>query len=190
MNAITSAKHARAAVSPYLRRLMGAAVLDRATYEEVEADENATMQAFATVLLSSLAAGLGSRGLGGSTLANFAFFGTVALLSWAIWAVITFEIGVRLMPEPQTRSNVGELLRTIGFATAPGCLRVLGILPGSTILVFALSAVWMLAAMVVAVRQALDYESTTRALAVCALGWVLAMAMAVVLGVAFGPSVS
>ena len=94
------------------------------------------------------------------------------------------------MPQPQTRSNVGELLRTIGFATAPGCLRVLGILPGSTIPVFALSAIWMLAAMVVAVRQALDYETTSRALAVCALGWVLAIAMAIVIGLLFGPSVS
>jgi hypothetical protein len=83
------------------------------------------------------------------------------------------------MPEPQTRSNVGQLLRTIGFATAPGCLRVMGILPGSTLPVFALSAIWMLVAMVVAVRQALDYESTARALAVCALGWVpIAMAVA------------
>ncbi len=190
MSALASVKQRGAVASPYLRRLMGAAVLDSAIYEEVEADESATMQAFATVLLSSVAAGVGSRGLGGSTLANIAFVGTLALLSWAAWALITFEIGVRLMPQPQTRSNVGELLRTIGFATAPGCLRVLGILPGSTIPVFALSAIWMLAAMVVAVRQALDYETTSRALAVCALGWVLAIAMAIVIGLLFGPSVS
>ena len=94
------------------------------------------------------------------------------------------------MPQPQTRSNVGELLRTIGFAATPGCLRVFGILPEATIPVFLLSAIWMLAAMVVAVRQALDYESTARAIAVCGLGWVLATAIAIVLGLAFGPTLS
>jgi hypothetical protein len=97
---------------------------------------------------------------------------------------------VRLLPQPQTRSNVGELLRTIGFATAPGCLRVLGVLPGVTIPVFAVTAVWMLAAMVVAVRQALDYDSTARALAVCGVGWLLTIVIVIVLGLAFGPSLS
>lgn len=174
----------------FLQRLIGAAALDAAIYEEVEADETATIQAFATVLLSSLAAGVGARGLGGFTAANIAFVSTIALLSWASWALITFEIGVKLMPEPQTRSDVGELLRTIGFATTPGCLRVLGVLPGVTIPVFAVTAVWMLAAMVVAVRQALDYRSTARAVAVCGLGWALAITIAVVLGLMFGPSLS
>ena len=95
-----------------------------------------------------------------------------------------------LMPESATRSDVGELLRTLGFAATPGLLRVLGVLPGVTIPVFIGTAVWMLVAMVVAVRQALDYQSTARAVGVCVLGWVLALTLAIVLGVMFGPSVS
>ena len=174
----------------FLQRLVGAAALDAAIYEEVEADERATMQAAAVVLLSSAAAGIGAIGFDGRALADIAFVSSVALLAWAAWALVIFEIGVRVMPQPQTRSNVGELLRTIGFATAPGCLRVLGVLPGVTIPVFAVTAVWMLAAMVVAVRQALDYESTARAVAVCGLGWVLATTIAIVLGLAFGPTLS
>ena len=94
------------------------------------------------------------------------------------------------MPGPQTRSSVGELLRTIGFASAPGCLRVLGIVPGATIPVFAVTAIWMLAAMAVAVRQALDYQTTARAVAVCVLGWVLAIALAIALGLMFGPTLT
>ncbi|HVH26116.1 MAG TPA: hypothetical protein VM818_05130 [Vicinamibacterales bacterium] len=174
----------------YLQRLVGAAALDRAIYEEVEADGRATVQAGATVLLSSIAAGLGSVGLGGNAAANVAFVSVVALLAWAAWALVIFEIGVRLMPQQETQSNVGELMRTIGFATAPGVLRVLGVIPEVTVPVFAITALWMLAAMIVAVRQALDYQSTLRAIAVCGLGWVLATAMAIVLGLAFGPSLS
>ena len=106
------------------------------------------------------------------------------------WAVVTFEIGYRLMPQPQTRADVGELLRTTAFATTPGMFRVFGIMPGATLPVFAATAVWMLVAMVVAVRQALDYTSTARAVAVCALGWVLALTISLVLGLVFGPTVS
>jgi hypothetical protein len=169
---------------------MGAAILDAAIYEEVEADGSATIQACATVIMSSVAAGIGIRGLGPHTLATVAFVSAIALLTWAAWALVVFEIGVRIMPQPQTRSNIGQLLRTIGFATAPGCLRVLGVVPGATIPVFALTAIWMLAAMVVAVRQALDYKSTARAVAVCALGWVLGITIAIALGLAFGPALS
>ena len=174
----------------FLQRLIGAAALDTAIYEEVEADRGATGQAFAVVIGSSLAAGIGARGLGGTSPANIAFISMVALLAWAAWAVVTFQIGGRLLPEPQTRVDVGELLRTIGFAATPGLLRVFGVLPGVTLPVFAITAVWMLAAMIVAVRQALDYTSTGRAIAVCVLGWTLAIAIAVVLGVLFGPTVS
>src|SRR5437660_1688978 len=102
----------------FLQRLIGAISLDAAVYEDVEADVTATGQALIVVLLSSLAAGLGAPGLGGVTPASIAFISIVALLLWAAWAMVTFEIGVRLMPQPQTRSDVGELLRTTGFASA------------------------------------------------------------------------
>jgi hypothetical protein len=174
----------------FLQRLIGAMALDVAIYEEVEADRSATTQAFAVVLLSSLAAGIGARGVGENSLLNIAFISIVSLLAWAAWALITFEIGARIMPEPQTRVDVGELLRTIGFASAPGLLRVLGVLPSVTAPVFAVTAIWMLLATIVAVRQALDYRSTARAVGVCVLGWVLAIAIAAALGLLFGPSVS
>ena len=147
-------------------------------------------QALATVLLSSIAAGIGSRGLEAVSLTSIIFISTVSLIAWVAWALLTFEIGGRLMPEPQTRVDAGELLRTIGFASTPGMLRVLGVIPGATIPVFAATAVWMLLATIVAVRQALDYRGTARAVAVCLIGWVLAIAVAVVLGLFFGPTLS
>jgi hypothetical protein len=174
----------------FLQRLIGAAALDAAIYEEVEADPAATYQAFGVVVLSSLAAGIGASGLGEVTAVGVVYFSGVALVAWAAWALVTFEIGARLMPAPQTRVDVGQLLRTIGFASTPGLLRVLGIMPAVALPVFAVTSVWMLLAMIVAVRQALDYRSTGRAVAVCVLGWVLALTIAVVLGLVFGPTVS
>jgi hypothetical protein len=173
-----------------LQRLIGAMALDTAIYEEVEADRAATGQAFAIVIFSSLAAGVGARGLGEVTVASMAYFSAVALIAWAAWALVTFQIGGRLMPSPQTRVDVGELLRTIGFASTPGLLRVLGVMPAVALPVFVVTSIWMLLAMIVAVRQALDYTSTARAVAVCVFGWAMAIAIALVMGLVFGPTVS
>lgn len=171
-------------------RILGALALDPVIYEEVEADRAATLQALVVVVLSSLSAGLGARGFGSGSLQGVFFISGLALVGWATWALLTFQIGARLMPEPQTRADVGQLLRTIGFSAAPGMLRVFGVVPGATIPAFAITAVWMLAAMIVAVRQALDYQSTWRAFAVCALGWSLAIAIAVTIGLFLGPALS
>ena len=171
-------------------RLIGALALDPVTYEEVEADRTGTGQALLVVVLSSVGAGVGARGLGSGSFESMVFISALSLIAWASWALLTYQIGVRLMPEMDTRADIGEMLRTIGFSAAPGMLRIFGIVPGAAIPAFAITAIWMLAAMVVAVRQALDYKSTSRAVAVCGLGWALAIAIAVGLGLVFGPTVS
>ena len=176
--------------TPFVMRLIGAMALDPVTYEEVEADRSATGQAMLVVVLSSVGAGIGARGLGSGSPQSMVFISGLSLIAWASWALLTYQIGVRLLPEPETRSDVGELLRTIGFSAAPGMLRIFGIVPGAAIPAFAVTAVWMLVAMVVAVRQALDYKSTARAVAVCGIGWALALAIAVGIGLVFGPPVS
>jgi len=176
----------------FFRRLVGAAVLDAETYEEVEADRSATPQALTVVVLSSLAAGIGARGLssGSATLTFFAGASVIALMAWATWALVMFEIGARILPTAETRVDVGELLRTLGFAATPGLIQVFGALPGATAPMFGLAIVWTLAASVVAVRQALDFTSTARALAVCVLGWGISLTVAAVLGLVFGPTLS
>ena len=153
----------------FLDRLRGAALLDAATYEEVEADETATGQAMAVVVLASIAAGLGE--LSRSGLVGLLLGAAVALIAWFIWAGITYVVGAKLMPESETEADLGQLLRTIGFSAAPGLARVVGVVPLlGTVLSFAIE-VWMLVAMVVAVRQALDYRSTGRAVLVCVIGF-------------------
>jgi hypothetical protein len=161
-------------------RMLRAAKLDVQLYEEVEHDEGATGQATIVVILSALAAGIGSLGVG--SLAGLVITTLAALFGWYVWAFLTYYIGTRLLPEPQTEADYGQLLRTIGFASAPGLIRVLGIIPGLGPFVFAVAGVWMLIAMVIAVRQALDYTNTWRAVGVCVIGWVVQLA---IIGVVF-----
>jgi hypothetical protein len=152
-------------------RIFRAAKLDPKLYEEVEADKGAMVQATVIVVLASIAGGLGSLGKGG---VSGLIWGTaIALIAWYVWAYVTYIVGTKLLPEPQTRANYGELLRTIGFSSSPGLIRILGVIPGLTGLVFLIAGIWMLVAMVVAVRQALDYKSTFRTVGVCLIGWVI-----------------
>ena len=162
------------------QRAIGAARLSVPIFEEIEADRTATGQALIVVVASSLAAGIGltSSVYSAPVLHRVVLY----LLLWVFWATSTYIVGVYLMPEPQTQSNVGELLRTIGFAASPGMLRILGMVPviGGTIYVIA--TVWMLVAMVVAIRQALDYKSTGRAIVVCIITGLIGVVMAALVG--------
>jgi hypothetical protein len=164
----------------FIDRIIRAAKLDIHLYEEVEADTGAMSQAMGIVALSSIAAGIGNIARGGP---GGILIGTIfALIGWYIWAYLTYFIGTKFLPEPQTEANPGELLRTIGFSSSPGLIRVLGIIPGLAGVVFLVASIWMLVAMVIAVRQALDYKSTLRAVGVCVIGWIIQL---LILGLLF-----
>lgn len=163
--------------SSFVERVIGAARLDVNTYEEVEADTSALGQAMAVVVMASVAAGIGSLrdgGIKGLVMATVA-----ALVGWFIWAGLTYLIGTKILPEPQTKADMGEMLRTIGFASSPGLLMVLRIVPVLGALVGLIISIWMLLAFVVAVRQALDYKSTGRAVAVCLIGFLVYLAIGI-----------
>lgn len=154
-------------------RMIRAAKLDVSLYEEVEADTEAMGQAIGVVVLSSVAAGVGGITQGGFS--GIVIGAIAAFIGWYIWAGLTYLIGAKLVPEPQTEANFGQLLRTIGFSSSPGLIRVVGAVPvpGLAMLVTLVASIWMLVSMVIAVRQALDYHSTLRAVGVCAIGWII-----------------
>lgn len=167
-----------------MERMLGAAKLDTAIYEEVESDATATPQAMLVVVLASVAGGFGAlraMGIGGLLTATLA-----SLIGWYVWAFITYFVGTRFLPGARTQADVGQMLRTLGFSATPGLIRVLGIVPGLDWLVALVAGLWSLVAMVVAVRQALDYESTGRAVAVCLIGFLINVVVLFVLARLFG----
>lgn len=159
-------------------RLLGAAMMDGGMYEGIEADRRTTMQAMAAVVLASLSAGLGAGDWLGSRLATLAAVMALAIITWSAWAMLVFQLGTRILPEAQTQADWGQLLRTTGFAAAPGLLLVFGLIPHGRVVVFAVVGVWMFAAMVFGVKHALDYRHGARALAVCFLAAAVSLALA------------
>ena len=152
----------------FITRIFRAIKIDIELYEEVEKDKKATVQAGIVVVLSSLAAGVGALQMG---MSNFLLAPVMSLLSWYVWAYVIYFVGVKLLGDRKTKSSHGELLRTIGFSSAPGLIRVFGITPELMTVTFIGSAFWMLACMVVAIKSALDYESMWKAFGVVVIAW-------------------
>ena len=156
-------------------RMIGAATLNIDTYEEVEADSTATGQAAAVVAMVAVASGIGAAGEG---LSSIVLAPVSALLGWLIWAGVTYLIGDKILGGTATW---GELLRTLGFAQSPGVLYLLAVLPVFGGLVRFVVALWILAAGVIAIRQALDF-GTGKAILTAILGWLALVIPAVLLG--------
>lgn len=156
-------------------RMIGAAKLDIQTYEEVEADSTATGQAAAVVVMVAVASGIGAAGEGTSSILLAPLS---AILGWLIWAGVTYLIGDKILGGTATW---GELLRTLGFAQSPGLLYLLAVLPLVGFFIRLLLPFWMLAAGVIAIRQALDF-GTGKAILTAILGWLAILVPAILLG--------
>jgi hypothetical protein len=162
-----------------MERMVGAARLDPAIYEEVEADTSATLQAALVVVISSVCIALGTLP---RNLSGVLGLTVLRLAGWYIWAFITYLVGTRLLPGQRTEADLGQMLRTLGFASAPGVAGLLALVPGIGGLVAVAVSLWMLGAMVVAVRQALDYDDTRRAVGVVVIGFLAYVLVAGVVG--------
>lgn len=156
-----------------MRRVIGALVLDAGAYEDIEADRSASLQSALVVLAVCVAGGVGAIGLGVIGLAGFITAALLVLGAWVVWAGLIATVGTIALPEPQTKSSFAELLRVLGYASAPGLFLALAAMRAVAPVVMALVAVWMTAAAVMAVREALDYKGFGRAAAVCLLSWLL-----------------
>jgi hypothetical protein len=167
-------------------RMIRAARLDPTLYEEVERDETATTQALLVVVISSLASGIGSalsQAIAGQGATGIGFGLIVGLFSalivWFIWAFITNLVGTTFLGGT---AEFGELLRTLGFSNAPGVLQILSFIPVLGGILSFVVWIWGLVAMVVAVRQALDF-STGRAILTCIIGWIVAIVLLTIIGI-------
>jgi hypothetical protein len=164
-------------------RMVGAIRLQAATFEEVEHDRGATGQAALVVALAGLASGIGAIRYGSA--GGVVFMIVTRLLGWLIGAFVLLIVGTKLLPGRDTEADLGQMLRTSGFAQAAGIFGILGIIPLLGGLLEILVGIWILVALVIAVRQALDYQDTARAIIVCAIAWVI-MFLVTVVGMFFG----
>jgi hypothetical protein len=154
-------------------------MLEASAYEEIEAHRAADMQSMLVVLAVTAAGGLAGMGLGLIGVSGFVTGAVIALAGWLVWVSLILTLGTTTFAEPQTKTSARELLRTLGFAAAPGVFLAFAAMRAVAPAVVVLVSLWMIAAAVLAVRQALDYRHTSRAAAVCTIAWGLALGIMV-----------
>ena len=166
---------------PMLQRMLGALRMDTATYEEVEKDKTATGQAAFIVVATSAVAGAVSFALTGVGGAGDGILGAIgALIGWAVYAWLAYFLGTKLFAAPETKSDWGEVARTLGFASTPRFLYVFALIPGIAPIVQVVVGIWALIATIVALRAALDC-STLRAVLI---GIAASIAQVIIFGIA------
>jgi hypothetical protein len=142
-----------------IQRIIGVLKLDANTYEEIEADESATSQAVIVVAVVAVIGGLIGGGIsalmGGSFLGSFLSQLLGAFISWGVWSAATYFVGTSLFGG---KSTMGQRLRVLGFAQAPGMLSIIPVC-GSFI-----GWIWTLACTFIAIRQGLDLDNSKAAM--------------------------
>ncbi len=167
-------------------RMVGAALLKVDTFEDVEHDRSATLQAALVVVLVAISSGIGGLLTADAGVVGLLFGIGRGVLGWAVWAGVTWVIGTTVLRTPETQADWGQMARGTGFAQTPGIFTILTVIPGVGGLIGLILLVWQLAAMVVAVRQSLDYTSTWRAFFVVLIGFIIVAVILAVLYSALG----
>ncbi len=172
-----------------INRVVRAAMLDVALYEDVEKDARLTQEALIVVIIVSVASGLGAflAGLGtsiGAAIGGLIFGVIIGVLGYYIWAYVTYWVGTSVF---KGTADVGELLRTLGYASGPRVLGILAFIPCVGELAGLIGGIWALVTGVVAVRQALDFD-TGKAILTVIIGWVIVLVISILLGGALGIS--
>ena len=163
-----------------LQRMLGAAFFNAHTYEEIEADQGALGQAIGVVILvtvcgiiggiiGGLLSGEPTRGIIGGVLGGLLF----GIVRWALWVTVIYLVGGKMLRTGNTQTSWGEVGRVMGFAYTPGVLSIFTFVPFIGWLFAVAAFFWTLAAAVVAVRQAMDFESTGRAIATVLIAGVI-----------------
>ena len=154
----------------FVDRVVGVARLDRSAYEEVERDQTATTQAAIVVVAVAIAGAIGGVGDGAEgAIVN----GLLAILSWVIVAAFVYLIGTRVIPSKHVEADLGQVLRTTGFAQIPGILVIVGAIAVIGPILALVAFVWGIVTLVIAIQSALE-ASVGRAIAIGLIGVILA----------------
>ena len=152
-------------------RVVGAMKLDPNAFEDVERDPTAIGQSVGVIVLAAVAAGIGNVFRGGLT--GIVYGACLSVVGFLVWSLIVWVIGTKVMPEPATKADYPETFRVLGFSAAPGLASVVTIIPILGYLLMLLIWLWLIAAMIIAVKAVLDYSTLGKAIIVVVIGWIV-----------------
>ena len=118
-------------------------------------------------------------GIAGAVAANniiktaFAMSGLTAIITWLIWAIFIYVIGVKLFPDKQTKVSFKKVLTAVGFAHAPGLVRFFAVTPDLMMPIIFLTQFWIFASLIIATRHILNLKSNLKAFGIVFLSFLI-----------------
>ena len=99
--------------------------------------------------------------------------GLTAILTWFIWAIFIYVIGVKLFPDKQTKVPFKKVLISVGFAHAPGLIRFFALTPELMIPIIFLTQFWIFASLIIATKQILNLSSNFKSFGIIFLSFLI-----------------
>jgi len=118
-------------------------------------------------------------GIAGAVAANtviktaIAMSGLTAILTWFVWSILIFVIGVKLFPDKNTKVPFKKVLTAIGFAHAPGLLRFFAITPELMVPIIFITQFWIFAALIISTKQILNLKSNFKSFGIVFLSFLI-----------------
>jgi hypothetical protein len=118
-------------------------------------------------------------GIAGAVAANtivktaVAMSGLTSILTWLVWAIFIYVIGVKLFPDKQSKVPFKKILIAVGFAHAPGLLRFFAVTPGLMIPIIFLTQFWIFAALIISTKQILNLKSNFKSFGIIFLSFLI-----------------
>ena len=118
-------------------------------------------------------------GIAGAVAANtivktaVAMSGLTAMITWLIWGIFIYVIGVKLFPDKQTKIPFKKILTAVGFAHAPGLLRFFALTPELMIPIIFITQFWIFAALIISTKQVLNLKSNLKSFGIVFLSFLI-----------------
>ena len=118
-------------------------------------------------------------GIAGAVAANtviktaVAMSGLTAILTWLVWAIFIYVVGVKLFSDKESKVTFKKILVAVGYAHSPGLLRFFAVTPEFVIPIIFLTQFWIFASLIIATKQVLNLKSSFKAFGIVFLSFLI-----------------
>ena len=99
--------------------------------------------------------------------------GLTAILTWLVWAIFIYVIGVKIFPDKESKISFKKVLIAVGYAHAPGLIRFFAVTPDLVLLIVFLTQFWIFASLIISTKQILNLKSNINAFGVVFLSFLI-----------------
>ena len=143
--------------------------LDKSLYRDARNFSEISIY-FALIIMEGISGAIATSSL---IKTNILLSGITAIFSWFIWSLLIFVIGVKVFPEKETKVNFKKILIGVGYAHAPGILRILGFIPEMVIPIVLITQFWIFASLIIATKEMLNFKSNIKSLGVVLIAFLI-----------------